>query len=120
MNLIFRPGKPEDARACGAICYAAFKAIADAHHFPPDFPDIETPAGLMNYAFSAPGIYSVVAESDGQIVGSNLLWENEFIGGVGPITVEPVPGTLHKAGIRCTGTYFCHSGRCTWHSFSWL
>ena len=89
MNLIIRPGKPEDAAACGAICYNAFKGIAEAHHFPPDFPDIETPAGLMNYAFSAPGIYSVVAESDGQIVGSNLLWENEFIGGVGPITVDP-------------------------------
>jgi ribosomal protein S18 acetylase RimI-like enzyme len=89
MNLILRPGKPEDARACGAICYAAFKAIADAHHFPPDFPDIETPVGLMNYAFSAPGIYSVVAEDNGQIVGSNLLWENELIGGVGPITVNP-------------------------------
>jgi hypothetical protein len=70
MNLILRPGKPEDARACGAICYAAFKAIADAHHFPPDFPDVETPVGLMNYAFSAPGIYSVVAEGNGQIVGS--------------------------------------------------
>ena len=89
MNLILRPGKPEDARACGAICYAAFKAIADAHHFPPDFPDIETPVGLMNYAFSAPSIYSVVAEGNGQIVGSNLLWENGFIGGVGPITVDP-------------------------------
>ena len=89
MNLTMRPGKPEDAPACGAICYKAFKAIADAHHFPPDFPDTEMAVGLMNYAFSGSGVYSVVAEQNGQIVGSNILWENGFIGGVGPITVDP-------------------------------
>ena len=84
-----RPGNPEDARACGAICYKAFKAIADEHHFPPDFPDTEMAVGLMNYAFSSSGVYSVIAEGNGQIVGSNFLWENRFIGGVGPITVDP-------------------------------
>jgi GNAT superfamily N-acetyltransferase len=89
MNLIMRPGKPEDANACGVICYNAFKAIADEHHFPPDFPDTETAVGLMNFIFSGSGAYSVVAEGNGQIVGSNFLWENGFIGGVGPITVDP-------------------------------
>ena len=89
MNLIMRPGNPEDAQACGAICYKAFKAIADEHHFPPDFPDTETAVGLMNYIFSGSGAYSVVAEGNGQIVGSNFLWEGHFIGGVGPITVDP-------------------------------
>jgi predicted N-acetyltransferase YhbS len=89
MNLILRPGKPEDAKACGDVCYRAFKAIADAHHFPPDFPDTETAVGLMNYIFSGAGVYSAVAEDNGQIVGSNFLWENSFIGGVGPITVDP-------------------------------
>jgi len=43
----------------------------------------------MNYGFSASGVYSVVAEENGQIAGSNFLWENRFIGGVGPITVDP-------------------------------
>ncbi len=89
MNLILRPGKPEDAKACGDICYRAFKSIADAHHFPPDFPDTETAVGLMNFVFSGAGAYSVVAEENGKIVGSNFLWENRFIGGVGPITVDP-------------------------------
>src|SRR6202163_2882375 len=89
MNLIMRPGKPEDARACGDICYRAFKAIADEHHFPPDFPDTETAVGLMNFIFSGAGTYSVVAEENGQSLGSNFLWENRFIGGVGPITVHP-------------------------------
>jgi GNAT superfamily N-acetyltransferase len=89
MNLIMRPGKPEDARTCGVICYKAFKAIAEEHHFPPDFPDTEMAVGLMNYAFSSSGVYSVAAEENGQIVGSNFLWESRFIGGVGPITVDP-------------------------------
>jgi GNAT superfamily N-acetyltransferase len=33
-------------------------------------------------------VYSVVAEIDGRVVGSNFLWGNS-IGGVGPITVDP-------------------------------
>ena len=36
-----------------------------------------------------PEIYSVVAEVDGHVVGSNFLWENGTIAGVGPITVDP-------------------------------
>ena len=43
----------------------------------------------MNYFFSARGVYSVVAEENGKIVGSNFLWENGLVGGVGPITVDP-------------------------------
>jgi GNAT superfamily N-acetyltransferase len=89
MNLIIRPAKSEDAQICGAICYNAFKMIAEAHHFPPDFPETEMAVGLMNYAFSAAGVFAVVAEENGQIVGSNILWENGLIGGVGPITVDP-------------------------------
>jgi hypothetical protein len=36
-----------------------------------------------------PGFYSVVAEDQGQIVGSNFLDERSCIAGVGPITVDP-------------------------------
>ncbi|HEY2648257.1 MAG TPA: hypothetical protein VGI38_03655, partial [Puia sp.] len=73
MNLTMRPGKPEDAKRCGEICYEAFKSIADAHHFPPDFPDTETTVGIMNFFFSIEGVYSVVAEENGQVIGSNFL-----------------------------------------------
>jgi hypothetical protein len=34
-------------------------------------------------------IYSVIAEVDGRVVGSNFLWENGTIAGVGPITIDP-------------------------------
>jgi hypothetical protein len=39
--------------------------------------------------FSHPRFYNVVAEVDGQIVGSNCLDERNPIAGVGPITVVP-------------------------------
>jgi GNAT superfamily N-acetyltransferase len=39
-------------------------------------------------ALSHPGFYSVVAERDGTIVGSNFLDERSQIAGVGPITVD--------------------------------
>lgn len=89
MNISLRPGNAEDANACGEICYKAFKDIAGEHNFPPDFPNAESAIGLMNYIFSDAGAYSVIAESEGKIVGSNFLWEDVFIAGVGPITVDP-------------------------------
>ena len=89
MNINFRKGKPRDAEICASICYEAFKAIADQHHFPPDFPDRESAFGLIPQLLSREDIYSVIAESDGRVVGSNFLWENGVIAGVGPITVDP-------------------------------
>jgi predicted N-acetyltransferase YhbS len=83
-----RPGKPEDAAACGQICYEAFKVIAENHNFPPDFPSVGAAVGLMSSILGKPGVYSVVAESDKRILGSNFLWE-DTIAGVGPITVDP-------------------------------
>ena len=89
MNIILRPGQPADANACGIICYEAFKSIAGQHGFPPDFPNPETAIGMMNYILSNSTAYSLIAEKDGQIVGSNFLWEDTSIAGVGPITIDP-------------------------------
>jgi predicted N-acetyltransferase YhbS len=83
-----RRGRLEDAPACGEICYEAFRIIAESHNFPPDFPSTEAATGLMTSSLSKPRVYSVVAESDGRILGSNFLWE-DTIAGVGPITVDP-------------------------------
>lgn len=78
-----------DAEICGRICYEAFAAINRQHNFPPDFPAPEAGVGLMHMLFSHPGFYSVVAELDGRIVGSNCLDQRSMIAGVGPITVDP-------------------------------
>jgi len=73
MNAILRPGTPEDATACGAICFEAFKAIANEHNFPWDFPSVEVAAGLMNLLLAHPGFYSVVAEHDVALRDFRLL-----------------------------------------------
>jgi predicted N-acetyltransferase YhbS len=89
MNVRLRAGRPDDAATCGSICYEAFRAIAEQHNFPTDFPDADVAIGLLSHLFSRGDAYSVVAEVDGRVVGSNFLWENGIIAGVGPITVDP-------------------------------
>src|SRR5262249_1455095 len=45
--------------------------------------------GLTSFLLGHPGFYSMVAERDGRILGSNFLDERSPIAGVGPITVDP-------------------------------
>jgi GNAT superfamily N-acetyltransferase len=89
MNINLRAGKPDDAATCGTICYEAFNRIADQHNFPHDFPNSEAAIGLLTELLSRGDIYSVVAEVDDRVVGSNFLWESAAVAGVGPITVDP-------------------------------
>ena len=89
MSIVLRPGTAADAAACGTICYEAFKAICTAHNFPPDFPSPQVASGLLSMLLAHPGFYSVVAEDEGQIIGSNFLDERSCIAGLGPITVDP-------------------------------
>ncbi|HWF59347.1 MAG TPA: GNAT family N-acetyltransferase [Nitrospira sp.] len=96
MEPTLRPGTVRDAEACGRIGYEAFKAIAEQHGFPPDFPSADRAVGLLSKILTRPDVYSVVAELDGQVVGSNFLWEGDPIAGVGPITVV---STAQNAGI---------------------
>jgi predicted N-acetyltransferase YhbS len=89
MSIVLRPGTPADAEACGAICYEAFHSICTAHNFPPDLPSPDAASGLLSMLLSNRGFYSVVAERDGRVVGSNFLDERSSVAGVGPITVDP-------------------------------
>jgi len=84
-----RAGRPDDAQACGRIAYDAFKAIADEHNFPPDFPSPEHAITVLSFLMAHPHFHKVVAEFDGRIVGSNFLDERNSIAGIGPITVDP-------------------------------
>ncbi len=84
-----RAGRPEDAEACGSICFEAFKSISDKHNFPPDFPSAEAATGLMTSLLSNPDVRSTVAEADGRVVGSNFVWKYAPVAGIGPITVDP-------------------------------
>jgi GNAT superfamily N-acetyltransferase len=122
-NVTIRRAAPEDAAACGQICFDAFSTISQAHKFPPDFPAPEVAIGMFSMLFSAPGFFCVVAESEGHIVGSNCLDERSQIAGVGPITVGPSAQNLgagrklmnavmgraeqqHAAGVRLVQAAF--------------
>src|SRR5688500_7333514 len=89
IDVVLRPGTPDDADRCGLICYEAFKNISEQHNFPQDFQTPEMAVGLLSMLLSRNDIYSVVAEIDGKIAGSNFMWEQNLIAGIGPITVDP-------------------------------
>src|SRR5215467_5614950 len=88
-SVTIRKAKPEDAVSAGRICYEAFTKISTDHAFPPDFPSVEVAVGVLSMMFGHPGFYCVVAESGGQILGSNCLDERSSIAGIGPITIDP-------------------------------
>lgn len=97
--ITIRRATPEDAPVCGQICYDAFSTMNARHNFPCDFPGPEAALGVISMMFSAPGLYCVVAESDGRLIGSNCLDERSSIGGVGPITIDPTVQN-HGAGRK--------------------
>jgi GNAT superfamily N-acetyltransferase len=89
MKVSLRRARLQDAETCGTICHVAFKSIAERHGFPPDFPNAEVPTGLFEHVIPREDVYTVVAEADGRIIGSNVLWKNGEVSGIGPITVDP-------------------------------
>jgi predicted N-acetyltransferase YhbS len=103
MPRILRPGTPEDATICGTICYDAFTTIAAQHNFPSNYPSPEVAVARMAERLTHPGLYAVVAELDGQVVGSNFLDERSPIVGLGPITVAP------SVQNRAVGRHLMHA-----------
>lgn len=91
-----REVEPGDAEACAQICFEAFGGFHDHHRFPRDFPVPEAAGQLMSMFIPHPSIWGVVAEMDGEVVGSNFLDERSPIRGVGPITVHP---ETQEAGV---------------------
>jgi predicted N-acetyltransferase YhbS len=96
MTMILRPARPDDAQACGQICYDGFEAIGKQHNFPGSFPSAEVAADVIAGIIAHPGFYGVVAERDGSIVGSSFVDERSAIGGIGPVSVDP---TTQNGGV---------------------
>jgi predicted N-acetyltransferase YhbS len=84
-----RAATPADADECGRICYDAFRVIAEAHGFEPDFPSIEFARMVLAMMLGQSTVTGIVAERDGRIVGSGFFNDGGAIAGVGPITVDP-------------------------------
>jgi len=90
MNITIRPMTQTDVDMCGRICFEAFTALADRHNFLPDFPSPEFSVQLATSFFANPKIYAIVADNEnGDIVGSNYLWEYDSIRAIGPISIAP-------------------------------
>jgi GNAT superfamily N-acetyltransferase len=89
VSITLREGKSDDAERAGHICYQAFRAINEAHGFKPDIPTPEVGVAVLASMLRRPGFHVVVAEQQGEIVGSNCLDLRSEIAGVGPITVDP-------------------------------
>ena len=94
--IVIRTATSADAPVAGQICFDAFFSINTAHGFPCDFPSSGVTIGVLSTMFSSPNFYAVVAESEGRIVGSNVLDERSIIRGVGPITIDP---TVQNLGV---------------------
>jgi hypothetical protein len=77
VSITIRTAVAADAEDCGRIIYEAFKDIADRHGFPPHFPTVEIAIQCANHCISHSSTYGVVAEVEGQIIGSNFLDERD-------------------------------------------
>jgi predicted N-acetyltransferase YhbS len=89
MTTQLRSMTQDDVETCGRICFEAFKGISDKHNFRWDFQTVEQSVQFIQSIYSSPHVFNVVAEQDGEIVGSNHLWEYDEVRAVGPITVDP-------------------------------
>jgi predicted N-acetyltransferase YhbS len=96
MNMHLRAAASADAAILGDICFRAFHTLATAHGVAPDFPSAEAATGMMKRLVVHRGFFSVVAEVDGRVVGSNFLDCRGPISAVGPITVDP---TVQNDGV---------------------
>ena len=89
MNAALRPPTPDDVPECGRIIYEAFLSIAQKHNFPPDFPNANFGRNVAQMLIGHAQTHGIVAEIDGQVVGSNFMSKRDRIFGIGPITVDP-------------------------------
>jgi predicted N-acetyltransferase YhbS len=122
MNVHLRTPVAADATRLGEICYRAFKAIAEAHNFPPDFSSAAAAAAVIAGYIGHEKIFGIAAEIDGKVVGSNFLDERNSISGLGPITVDPalqndgagralMRAALHRSQERgCAGVRLIQAG----------
>ena len=88
-RLSIREATSDDSAACARIFYDAFVCIADRHNFPAEPPSAEFTSFKVGEMLVSDGFAALVAERDGQILGSAFVDERAAIAGIGPVTVDP-------------------------------
>jgi len=83
-----------DTEECSRIVFEAFKAVADEHGVPPDFPTLEIATARTSALVAHPRVYALAAELDRKIIGFACMDERSSIAGIGPVAVDPrTPGS---------------------------
>ncbi|MBW2062358.1 MAG: GNAT family N-acetyltransferase [Deltaproteobacteria bacterium] len=110
MLVKIRPETRQDIEPCGRILFEAFKDVFERHHFPPPFSSTEKACQSLEFYFRHPSWCGLVAEVDGQVVGSCFVDERDLIRGIGPVSIDP---RFQKSGVgrrlmeamleRCSG-----------------
>jgi len=101
MPLTLRPGRPEDATMCGTICYEGLQDHCEQHNFPASYPSPEVAIERMVERLTHPGLYAVVAELDGSVVGSNFLDDRSAIAGLAQLRLLPPCKIARLVGTSC-------------------
>lgn len=84
-----RHATSDDAAVCGRIFYDAFESIAASHNLPVEPSSAEFTQMKAAEMLRLDGFAAVVADRDGEIVGSAFVDERGPVVGVGPVTVDP-------------------------------
>ena len=84
-----RRATPDDADACARAMFDAFEKLATDHAFPIEPESREFTDFQLKALLTTDGIYALVAERDGEILGSAFQDERGKIVGVGPVSVDP-------------------------------
>jgi GNAT superfamily N-acetyltransferase len=88
-GITLRAATPEDAASCARIFYDAFESIATRHTFPVEPPSREFTSFKVSEMLASDGFVGILAERDGELLGSAFLDERASIAGIGPVTVDP-------------------------------
>jgi GNAT superfamily N-acetyltransferase len=89
MKTKFRAVESDDLPACAEAMYEAFRDIAEQHNFLPDFPSSEVAGGLLGMMHDAPRFSAILAEDNGDVLGSIFVSLRSPVGGISVITVDP-------------------------------
>ena len=94
---VVREATAQDAGSCARIFYDAFESIATQHNFPVEPPSRDFTDFKVSEMLSSDGFFGLVAEREGELLGSAFVDERAVIAGIGPVTVDPA---AQDDGIR--------------------
>jgi GNAT superfamily N-acetyltransferase len=96
VSVVVRDGTLQDAEVCGRIFYDAFDGIATRHNLPIEPSSRDFTRFMVTTLLANDGFAALIAERDGEVLGSAFVDERSVISGIGPVTVDP---SVQDAGI---------------------